>query len=145
MKTISERILRPATDKNGYLYVDLYKDGKRKTYKVHRLVAQAFIPNPHSLPEVNHKNEDKTDNRVENLEWCTQEYNINYGTRNVKVAKSMSKPVLQYTVDGELVREWKSTAEAEQQVGFSHQNISSCCLGKAKTYKGYIWKYKETA
>lgn len=69
----------------GYLSVKLRDETKRKHYQVHRLVAAAFIPNPDGLPEVNHKNEDKTDNRVENLEWCTRKYNTNYGTRGIRM------------------------------------------------------------
>lgn len=153
MKTISERILRPATDKNGYLTVDLYKDGKRKTYKVHRLVAQAFIPNPLGLPQCNHKDENPSSNYAENLEWVSAKENCNYGTRNERMAKSnlnhpsMSKPVLQLTREGELVREWPSVMEAQRLGGFKQGNISSCCSRRYgfKTHKGYVWKFKETA
>lgn len=74
-----------------YVIVSLYKDKKLKTFKVHRLVAQAFIPNPNNLPEVNHKSEIKTDNRVENLEWCTREYNLAYGTRGLRQSKTMNE------------------------------------------------------
>ena len=81
--------LKPVTNTFGYLQVHLSKNGKCKYYVVHRLVAQAFIPNPDNLPEVNHINEVKTDNRVSNLEWCTREYNNNYGARNERVSKAL--------------------------------------------------------
>lgn len=147
--TGTERVLRERKNNNGYLYITLYKDGKAKTHRVHRLVAESFIPNPYNLPEVNHLDENPLNNRVSNLQWCDRSYNINYGSRNVKVAKvltnhpSKSKPVLQYTVDGELVREWPSTHEAQRQGGYTQTSISACCLGKLKTYKGFIWRYKK--
>ena len=91
-----ERILRPVRNNNGYLLVGLRKNREQKWYLVHRLVAQAFIPNPDNLPQVNHKDENKTNNSVQNLEWCDRKYNCNYGTRNQRI----SKPVLQFTKDG---------------------------------------------
>lgn len=131
-----------------YLSVNLWKDGEIKTCRVHRLVAEAFIPNQNNLPQVNHKDENKKNNCVENLEWCDSSYNINYGERNVKVGKKLkngpcSKPVLQYTKTGELVREWESTREAGRN-GFDQSAVQKCCRGntKLKSYKGYIWKYK---
>lgn len=149
-----ERILKQRKDKDGYLIVNLWKDGKVKTFKVHRLVALAFLPNPDNLPQVNHKNEDKTDNRVENLEWCSAKYNINYGTcikrRAEKQSKSIkgvfinrsdqSKPVAQFTKEGTLIGIYPSTAEAERQ-GFQSSHIASCCRGERKTHKGYLWKW----
>ena len=144
-----ERVLKPIKHPNGYLCVNLCKDGKRKNCLVHRLVAQAFIPNPLNLPEINHINEQKTENRASNLQWCDRQYNCNYGTRNTKVAKALlnhpskSKPVLQYTLKGELIREWPSTMEAERQGGFDNRRISFCCNGKRKKHGGYVWKFKE--
>ena len=135
-----ERILKPGKLKKGYLQVILFKDGKQKHFQVHRLVALAFIQNPLNLPQVNHKNEDKTDNRVSNLEFCTNLYNVNYGTRNERIIKSKSKPVAQYTLDGIFVGMYHSITEAARQ-GFKQPNISQCCNGKLKTYKNYIWKW----
>lgn len=135
------RILKPGTDKDGYFKVYLYKNNKLKTFTVHRLVAEAFLPNPDNLPCVNHKDECKTNNNVNNLEWCTHEYNINFGTRNEKVSKKLSKTVLQYTLDGEFVREWKSTMECERN-GYNHSAVAACCRGELKKYKDFIWKYK---
>ena len=141
-----ERILKPGTNKYGYLLVMLCKDGKVKGFTVHRLVAEAFLPNPHNYPCVNHKDENKQNNNVSNLEWCSAQYNNTYGTRIERVAEKTtngkcSKPVLQYTLDGEFVREWKSTAECGRN-GFNQGNVVACCRGKLKKYKGFLWEYK---
>lgn len=136
-----ERILKLSTDKDGYLYVYLYKNGKGKNFSVHRLVAEAFLPNPHNYPCVNHKDENKQNNNVDNLEWCNVKYNNTYGTRIERVSKKQSKPVLQYTLDGQFVKEWESTRECGRN-GFNQQTISACCRGKLKTHKDSIWKYK---
>ena len=139
----------------GYLGVTLSKNREYKQCYVHRLIAEAFLPNPDNLPEVNHKDEDKTNNFVflnedgtvnkkkSNLEWKNHRDNCNHGTRNERVAKAQSKPVLQFTLNGEFVREWPSTMECERN-GFSSGNVSACCRGERKTAYGYIWKYKET-
>ena len=132
-----ERILKPVTNSSGYLLVGLYKNNIEKKYSVHRLVAEAFIPNPYNLPQLNHRDENKLNNNVDNLEWCTNEYNINYGTRTERY----SKPVLQYTLDGEFVGEWPSARECGRN-GFNQGSVSACCRGELKTHKGYIWKYK---
>lgn len=137
-----ERILKSFTNKDGYLYVDLCKNGKRKKYRIHRLVAQAFMPNTDNLPCINHKDENKQNNNIDNLEWCTAKYNINFGTRTERRIKTISKPVLQYTLDGEFVKKYSSTIEVERNnSNFNHTSISRCCRGKQKTYKGFIWKY----
>ena len=132
-----ERILKPVTNSSGYLLVGLYKNNIEKKYSVHRLVAEAFIPNPYNLPQVNHRDENKLNNNVDNLEWCTNEYNINYGTRTERYSKS----VLQYTLDGEFVGEWPSTRECGRN-GFNQGSVSACCRGELKTHKGFIWRYK---
>ena len=139
------RILKPMKDNNGYLKVKLCKDGKEKAFTVHRLVAEAFLPNPHNYPCVNHKDENKQNNNVSNLEWCSAQYNNTYGTRIERVAEKTtngkcSKPVLQYTLNGEFVREWESTAECGRN-GFNQGNVVTCCQGKLKKYKGFIWRY----
>ena len=135
-----ERILKQNI-RCGYYYVNLYKNNIKKQYPVHRLVAEAFIDNPNNLPQVNHKDENKTNNNVDNLEWCNSKYNINFGTRNERVAEKLSKPVLQYTLDGQFVREWESTAECGRN-GFNQGHVADCCQGKQKTHKGFIWSYK---
>lgn len=147
--TKQEKIRRPFKDKDGYLKVVLYKDKKTYTFQIHRLVAQAFIDNPLNLPCVNHINEVKADNRSENLEYCDNAYNNNYGTRNERIAKSntnnpnTSKVVLQYSLDGNLINEFPSTKEVQRQLGFGRTTIGKCCLGKYKTAYGFKWLYKE--
>ena len=160
-----EKLLKPVANYKGYLVVNLYKDGKKKLKKIHQLVAQAFIPNPLGLPEVNHKDEDKTNNRVENLEWCTHEYNINYGSRNQRVGESLKnsqkakehrsklseaqrKPVYQRTLNRILVKIWPSTKECGRN-GFSAGAVSDCCNNKYmregnNVYKNYIWEYADS-
>ena len=130
------RILKLGNNKQGYLSVNLCKNNKIKTYLVHRIIAEVFLPNPDNLPQVNHKDEDKTNNSVDNLEWCTQSYNINYGTRTEKC----SKKVYQYTIDNILIKKWNSIAECERN-GFKHSLIIYCCQGKRKTHKGFKWSY----
>ena len=144
-KTKKEKILKPFIVK-GYLQVILCKNNTIKGLKIHRLVAKSFIENPNNYPCVNHKDECKTNNVVENLEWCTQKYNINFGTRNKRTSEKLinrndkSKQVYQYTKDGELIKVWESTRECGRN-GFDQRHISDCCLGKQKTHKGYIWSY----
>ena len=138
LKFGKERILKPVRTPKGYLQVSLYKNGKMKPIRIHRLVAQTFIPNPDNLPEVNHKDENKENNSVHNLEWCDSKYNNNYGTRTDRC----SKPVLQFTKSGEFVKEWKSAMDVERNLGYFHNNISYCCTGRYKSAYGFIWKYK---
>ena len=128
---------------NNYQIVQLTIDGNRKTYLIHRLVAEAFIQNPDNLPQVNHKDENPTNNCVDNLEWCTAKYNANFGSRNEKTAEKCSKPVHQYTLDGEYIKTFKSVSEAAKAVGGNKTNISACCLGKKcfKTAYNFIWMY----
>ena len=140
-RTVKERILKPGVVGSGYLMISLCTGGKQKMFSVHRLVCQAFHENPDNKPQVNHINEDKTDNRACNLEWSTAKENMNHGTHNERVAKARSKPVGQYTRYGDLVKVWPSTQEAERQAGFNHGNISEVANGNRKTACGFIWKY----
>lgn len=138
------KILKPQAERGGYLHVFLSKNGIVKHGKVHRLVASAFIPNPNNYPQINHKDEDKTNNAVSNLEWCDGKYNANYGTRNKRVSEKMSKPVFQFDLLGNFIREWPSALKVEEETGMNHSNISMCCLGRYgfKTAGGFIWKFK---
>jgi len=136
-------LLSTCVGKHGYCVVLLYdSNGQRKNERVHRLVAQAFIPNPNNYPYINHKDENKTNNHVENLEWCTAEYNSNYGTCKERIANSNSKPILKYDLDGSFICEYKSLAEAERIEGIDHATISLSCSGRVSYQCGYIWIYK---
>lgn len=139
-------------DVYGYHIATLYKDKKHKTHKVHRLVAIAFIPNPNEYPSVNHKDENKKNNHVDNLEWSSSFYNANYGSRNKNISKTQTnridqaRHVLQFTRDGLLVAEFESVREAERQTGVYRSNIIACCKGN-KRYPaagGFVWEYKES-
>lgn len=158
-KTGKEQILKLSKDFDEYLLVSLHKNRKQKTYKVHRLVAQTFIPNPYNLPQVNHKDENKQNNFVyinedgtvdlekSNIEFCTSKYNANYGTRNERASKTNtngkhSKKVFQYDLDGNFIKEWPSVREIERQLGYTHSHISASCIGKYKTAYGYIWSHE---
>lgn len=140
-RTGKERNLKPLTDSCGYLDVKLCKNGKTRHFNVHRLVAQAFLENTDYKSDVNHKDEDKTNNCVDNLEWMTRKENINYGTHNQRSSKSRSKSVLQFTKNGEFVKEWSSVIQIQRELGFSSGNISQCCNEKIKTSYGYVWKF----
>ena len=132
------RILKPSKNKKGYLLVSLFKNGiERKAY-IHRLVAQSFLPNPSNFPCINHKDENKTNNIIDNLEWCDSKYNANYGTRNEKV----SKPVLQYDLLGNFIREWPSIMKVERELGIYQGSISMCCLDYRKSAGGFVWRFK---
>lgn len=122
---------------DGYLRVNLSSGGCKKCFGVHRLVAKAFIPNPDNLPVINHRNEDKTDNRVENLEWCGYAYNANYGTRNLRLSKWLYE---QFSLKGEFLRTF-SPRELRNS-GFDGGNCRAVALGRRKSYKGFLWKLK---
>ena len=121
----------------GYYAVDLRKDGECKTYSIHRLVAAAFIPNPDALPYVNHKDEDKTNNSVENLEWCTSQYN------NLYSSYKRRKRIEAYTVDGELLATFESVNTAAQILGVTKSAISQAARGTHGTCLGLVLKLKE--
>lgn len=143
-----EKILKAETDGWGYLYVILLKDKERKKKKIHRLVAETFIPNLNNLPQVNHIDGNKKNNKVNNLEWCTREHNIQEAFRLglIKAPKSKehyrSKSVEQYDLQGNFIKEWNCTHDIERELNYRHTNISACCRGKIKKVYGYIWKYK---
>ena len=152
--TSKGRILSSAINRDGYKYVVLCRCGDMKVEKIHRLVAIAFIENPNNLPQVNHKNEIKCDNRLENLEWCTAKYNTNYGTcikrRVAKISEAMknnpkeSLAVQMISKSGELIMEFPSIKEAERQTGIRNQNISDCCYGRRyhRSAGGFLWRIK---
>lgn len=143
-----DRILSPGWFNNSggkkYLFVYLCKDGKHKKHSIHRLVAFAF-------PEIcgewfegavcNHRDENPENNCAWNLEWCTQKHNINFGTRNEKVAAKLEIPVVQYTKDGEYVAWYPSAVKAEEATNISSQNISRCRAGSLPSAGGFVWRY----
>lgn len=125
--------------KSNYRSVVLCSGGVNKKHGVHRLVATAFIPNPDNLPEINHKDENKQNNRVENLEWCDRKYNNTYGTARLRAAITQGKPVLQMK-DGKIVNGWPSMGLAAAFTEASEGGISACCRGEMKTSGGYEWR-----
>ena len=131
------KLLVPREDKHGYFKVNLYKNGKQKTRFIHRLVAIAFIPNPHNLPTVNHKNENKHNNHVDNLEWMTQGNNLRHGTRTERATEKIKKRVRCIELD----KIFDSITQAEQETGCHNANIVKCCKGKLKSCGGYHWEY----
>ena len=136
------KVMSPNLAKNGYLVARLMKDGRKYHLLLHRLVAQSFIEKAEGLYVVNHKDENKTNNHVSNLEWCTQKYNMNYGSARVKISKSMSKrPVAQYDKEGRLIAVWKGVRDAGVNTGIDRKTISLCCIGKYKQAGGYVWQY----
>ena len=137
----SKKFLKSRLNRGNYHRIDLCKNGKRKSYLIHRLVAQAFIPNPEGLPEVNHKDENKSNNCVDNLEWMSKIDNIHYGTGIKRAAKKRSKPV--YCI--ELDRVFNGATQAARELGLNNSHICKCCKGKYKTAGGYHWKYAETS
>lgn len=136
-------ILAYDTTPNGYCRVHLCKKGKAKWHTIHRLVAKAFIPNPDNLPQVNHKDEDKVNNNVENLEWCDNKYNTKYGTRNKRISnaqinnKSISQPVK--CIETDII--YPSIMEAERQTGIFNTAIGKVCKGERKTAGHCHWIY----
>lgn len=157
---IKGRILKQELCKNGGLRVTLYKHTKTR-FLVHRLVAEAFIPNPNNLPEIDHINTNRTDNTVwlnqdgsvnykkTNLRWCTRKENMNNPITRTNLSNSKlyytynMKAVIQTSKDGTFIKEYKCTREAERATNIDHRSINKCCKGIYKTAGGYIWKYKE--
>ena len=134
-----DKILKQYKNDKGYLYVSLSKNNKRKLFRVHRLVAITFIENPNNLPEVNHKDEDKTNNKVENLEWCTRLYNMKYGNTQEKATKTRYKKINQYDLSGNLIKTWDSIKEATETLKNTH--IRDVLKGRRKTANNSYWTY----
>ena len=135
----NNHILKPGIHKKGYTYVNLSKNGKVSTYRVHRLIAETFIDNPENKSEVNHKDENKLNNNVNNLEWVTRKENLNYGTINERRSKTRGTPV-KCIETGKI---YHSAREAARQTGIYASSISRCCNGNYgfKTAGGCHWEY----
>lgn len=145
---VKGKMLKGKIDKDGYIEYALCtgKHKQMKFYRVHRLVAQAFIPNPNNYPVVNHKDENKQNNMIwvnedgsidynkSNLEWCTIQYNAEY---------SNAKPILQFDNNWGYIKKWKSFAEIERELGLDHSSIQKCCIGKKKSRGGFKWGYAD--
>ena len=150
---LTGRELKQKTNRGGYSQVTLFKNSSRKTVSVHRVVASCFVPNPSDYPVINHKDENKLNNKVANLEWCSQKYNANYGSRNKRIIRDRKKAVVgTHVKTGEKIK-FESIREAERN-GFFSSNVSKCCRGEYKSsdgktlisingkrYKGYEWNY----
>lgn len=141
----------------GYFQVELVRNKEKKMHMVHRLVAIAFIPNPLNLPQVNHKDENKKNNAVENLEWCDNRYNVKYSMirhpdraanriytnskRGTTYKRKLSMPIYQCGLDGEIIRKWENSREIFVKTGMSDWSISECCRGKRNKAYGFKWRY----
>lgn len=129
-----------------YMQISLRKEGKPHQYRLHRIVATAFIPNPDNLPEINHKDENKANNCVDNLEWCDRLYNLAYGTRSQRQALSQGHHVYQYYMNGVFVKDYPSITEASRQTKINRVSIANACRGfdsmgrRFTTAGGYLWK-----
>lgn len=153
------RYLKQRTNEKGYKYVSLSKNDVKRKWFIHRCVACAFLPNPLNLPQINHKDENKQNNHLSNLEWCDNRYNQMYGNarknrikkiigrkvpddvkKKIALNQPKRKEVAQYDLEGSLIKIWESQSEAGRN-GFCASKVGSCCLFKRKTHKGFIWRY----
>lgn len=150
----SNKLIKQQKSNKGYYRVEFNINGEVKKESVHRLVAEAFIPNPNNYPIVNHKDENPSNNHADNLEWCTHEYNSNYGNCQAKKVANrdhifgwnhvQSKPVKQFDLDGNFIHEYGSCGMAGILTGLSAKSIAKCAGGKLKQYGGYGWSYTDT-
>ena len=141
-RLIKGRVLKPILNQDGYFIYSLHKDGKSKNVFAHRLVAEAFIPNTNNYPVINHKSEIKTENFVENLEWCTRQYNTNYGTARMRQVDKIKRNIIGFDGIHKLGVYFQSSADAERFfVGKRTSNINAVLRGKGKTAYGYRWEY----
>ena len=143
-KKFKEKILGQFVNKKGYLRLQFVVNNKHYSFTVHRLVALKFVPNddPEHKTQVNHKNEDKTDNRAENLEWCTNYYNEHYGTVRTRCSEHCKKPVVQLDLDGNFIKKFDGIVDVSKSKSV-RVNISACCNKKLKSTHGFKWMFWE--
>lgn len=152
LQKVEERILKANISNRGYYYVMLNKNGKQEHKMIHILMAKAFIPNINNYPIVNHKDGNKLNINLDNLEWCTYSHNNKEAYRlglKIGAVKNKlgydnwkSKPIYQYDLDGNFIREWACSREVKRQLGINASNIRACCNGQRNKAGGYMWKYK---
>ena len=149
------RCLTPKCSTRGRLWVELKKAGTKRPMQIHRLVGIAFIPNPHNLPQINHKDENPKNNQADNLEWCTAAYNVKYSVdrhperykrgggcgHGHGAWKYGEIPIVQFSKSGEAVRTWNGTPELIENTEWRMSHIISCCLGERKTAYGFKWRF----
>lgn len=159
---VSNRWLKATLGNNGYYGVELRNSYGARRLSIHRLVALTYIPNPNNYPQVNHKDENKLNNDLSNLEWCTNQYNMTYGTfierkvahtdyskpsyreNAIKNGKKVCKPVARYTKDGQYIDSFESAKDAARKLNFNSSHITECCRKQRKTSNGYVWKYERS-
>lgn len=138
------RILKQGISHNGYLSVVLSKNGKVKTYRVHRLICNTFIDNHFNKPEINHIDGNKKNNKISNLEWCTCSENMIHAySTGIFKASGPKKNINQFNINGTFIRKWNSQSEAAKQLNIHQSAISNCCNQKVKTVGGYVWKFAQ--
>ena len=142
-RVVTGRVLKGMYSGGGYIQVGLYKQGVVSRQLIHRLVAEAFISNPEHKSEINHIDEDKANNNVDNLEWSTRQENINHGTRNERVSKTLSIPVIVTNLKTGESREFYGTSECSRKLGLNHSHITNVLKGRRRQTGGFTFKYKE--
>ncbi len=139
VKKVDGKLLKQS-NRGSYKAVTLIKDKQEKLINVHRLVGEAFIVNPYNLPQINHKDEDKYNNNVDNLEWCTAFYNIHYGNRSEKSSDKQRKKICSISETGDIVNIYKGINDTKLY-GYTPQAVSECCRGIRKIHKSYMWRF----
>lgn len=140
---IRKHILKPRSNKGGYMYVNFKINGKNTNFAVHRIVANAFLPNPNGYIEVNHKDYDKTNNCIKNLEWVSSSINKKHAFLKQENRDSRAKGVNQFSKDGKFIKTFSSVTEAAKEMNCCVSAISNCCLGRTKTSQGFRWSFIE--
>lgn len=150
-RQLKEKILKGSMTTNGYRSVNLVKDGKIRFFTIHRLVANAFIPNVENKPCINHKDGDKLNNNADNLEWCDYSYNNKHALDNglrkpawkgkFNLDNPHSIKIIQYAIDMVKIKEWNSIREASKTTGISESAICRCCKENLNKTGGYVWRY----